>query len=312
MYSTLTIALLTLALLRQVYQAPKDHKNAADLQVLCDLMNLAKGSIAAPTLEQIPESALDDLERINISLADLKWRSTLAATAKDKKKDSQDCKSGADKEVCKAHYSRWEDHNIAVLEDTKGQKFPKISNDKLETTLGRSIAIAVSGLTAKAQAIRQDFNTVIGAPETPSHDKIRNLLAKAAYGASSSADAADKGCKVTLDNSRATACKLPAGASAVCETLICLCGRDSAQDKELCGAVASPSNANAAWASPQRDAKWAPVRSVCDAQAAQKLTPTYIRQTLAAALKRIKHCGDAGSNEALVLGTAHTDCSCQS
>nr|APD73756.1 variant surface glycoprotein 1125.1573 [Trypanosoma brucei] len=257
MYSTLVIVMLSLAQLRQVTPAANDHKNVADLQVLCDLMNLAKGSIDTQTVEQIPESALDELERINISVADPKWRSTLAATAQDKKKDSPDCKTPEDKEVCKPHYSRWEGHNIAVLEDTKGQHFPNIGEDKLESTLGRSISITTSGLTAKAQAIRHRFNDMIANPKTPTKSKVQNLLAIAVFAAPSTAEATDKSCQVALANDRQTACGLPNGATAVCETLICVCAQDASQNKQICGSTVSPNNQQTAWGKSQKAGKWA-------------------------------------------------------
>nr|APD73426.1 variant surface glycoprotein 1125.1178 [Trypanosoma brucei] len=310
MYSTLTIALLTLAQLRQVTPTPDHHKNVADLQVLCDLMNLAKGSIDTPTVEPIPETVLDDIERLNISLADPKWRSTLAATAQDKqKKDSEDCKTPGDKEVCKPHYRRWDDHNIAVLEDTKGQKFPKISNDKLESTLGRSVAITVSGLTAKAQAIKDSFNDMIANPKAPTISKAKNLLAAAVYGAPNAAAAADKSCQIALANTRQAACGLPNGATAVCETLICVRAQDGTQQKQICGSTASPDTQQTAWSTAEKANKWNPIKSVCDAADAPTLTAHYVRHTLAAALNRVQHCGQAGG-EALVIGTPHSDCTC--
>nr|APD75662.1 variant surface glycoprotein 1125.5609 [Trypanosoma brucei] len=275
MYSTLTIVILSLAQLRQVTPTPDHHTNAEDLQVLCGLMNLAKGSIDTPKVDEIPESELEDIERINISLADPNWRTNIAATpAAKQKKDAGECKEPGEKEVCKAHYRRWEEHNIAVLEDTKGQKFPNIGKDKLESTLGRSIAITVSGLAAKANTVRDTFTAKLAGERTATATNILNLLAKAAYKAETAADAQSKECKIKLGSTRATDCTLPKGATAVCETLLSVCAQDGTQQKEIFGTTASPNGQRGAWGESEKANKWNPIKSVCDAADPPKLTAT--------------------------------------
>nr|AGH60169.1 variant surface glycoprotein 1232 [Trypanosoma brucei] len=310
MYQAIAVIVSVLVHMQKCRGATNEHTNVADLQALCDLMNLAKGTYATPDTTEINQETLNEIEIINISVADPKWRSALATEPKTKKKNSDDCKPPANKEICKPYYERWEDHNIALAADKAGEKYPKIENSKLKTTLGRSTSIMISGLAERAAAIREQYNSEAAQHKGATSADVITQLTLAAAGPEAQR-ASTTACTITLTSNRADDCTLPKGTSAVCETLLCICALDSTKDKSLCGTVASPDGTNQAWGESNKNAKWTAINSVCSAQTLQTITPDLIRQRLQAALSRIKHHKDA-SGEHLVIGTAHTGGVCSS
>nr|APD75762.1 variant surface glycoprotein 1125.5723 [Trypanosoma brucei] len=246
MYQAIAVIVSVLVHMQKCRGATNAHTNVADFQALCDLMNLERETYATPDTTEINQEALNEIERINISVADPKWRSALATEQKKQKKDSDDCKQPAKKEICKPYYERWENHNIALAADKAGEQYPKIENSKLKAALGRSTSIMISGLAERAAAIRDQYNTQAAQHKGATTTDVITQLTLAAAGPN-----AEKGstatCTVTLTSTRATDCTLPKGTTAVCETLLCVCAQDDTQDKNLCGTVASPNSANQAW-----------------------------------------------------------------
>nr|APD72795.1 variant surface glycoprotein 1125.1614 [Trypanosoma brucei] len=246
MYHAIAVIVSVLVHMQKCRGATNEHTNVADLQALCDLMNLAKGTYATPDTTEINQEALNEIEIINISVADPKWRATLAAEAKNKKKDSADCKTPGSKERCKPYYELWENHNIALAADKAGEQYPKIDPAKLKAALGRSTSIMISGLAERAAAIRDQYNTQAAQHKGATSADVITQLTLAAAGPK-----AQKGntaaCTVTLTADRETDCTLPKGTTAVCETLLCVCALDNTQDKNLCEMIASPTTTNQAW-----------------------------------------------------------------
>nr|APD75018.1 variant surface glycoprotein 1125.4807 [Trypanosoma brucei] len=310
MYHAIAVIVSVLVHMQKCRGATNEHTNVADLQALCDLMNLAKGTYATPDTTEINQEALNEIEIINISVADPKWRATLAAEAKNKKKDSADCKTPGSKERCKPYYELWENHNIALAADKAGEQYPKIDPAKLKAALGRSTSIMISGLTERAAAIRDQYNTQAAQHKGTSTADVVTQLTLAAAGPNT-----EKGstvtCTVTLTSTRATDCTLPKGMTAVCETLLCVCAQDNTQNKNLCGTVASPDNRREAWGESSKSGKWNAINSVCAAQNKPTITPELIIQRLQAALSRIKHHINA-AGEHLIIGTAAAAGTCES
>nr|APD72884.1 variant surface glycoprotein 1125.2687 [Trypanosoma brucei] len=227
-----------------------------------------------------------------------------------KKKDSADCKPPGDKEICKPYYERWENHNIALTADEKGEQYPKIETAKLKTALGRSTSIMISGLAERAAAIRDQYNTQAAQHKGATSADVITQLTLAAAGPEAQR-ASTTACTITLTSNRATDCTLPKGMTAVCETLLCVCAQDNTQNKNLCGTVASPNSANQAWEDSNKNGKWTAINSVCAAQNKPTITPELIRQRLQAALSRIKHHINA-VGEHLIIGTAAAAGTCES
>ncbi|SCU72680.1 Trypanosomal VSG domain containing protein, putative [Trypanosoma equiperdum] len=283
MYQAIAVTVSVLVHMQKCEEATNEHTNVADLQALCDLVNLAKGTYATPDTTEINQETLNEIEIINISVADPKWRSALATEPKNKKKDSADCKPPGDKEICKPYYERWENHNIALAADKEGEQYPKIETAKLKTALGRSTSIMISGLTERAAAIREQYNAQAAQHKGATSADVITQLTLAAAGPEAQR-ASTTACTITLTSNRATDCTLPKGTSAVCETLLCICALDSTKDKSLCGTVASPDNRREAWGESSKSGKWNAIDSVSSAQNKQVVSAHLIRQRLQAAL----------------------------
>nr|ARB50541.1 variant surface glycoprotein [Trypanosoma brucei] len=311
MLQSVTLTLITMvafAVKRQATAAAGEYKNQKHLHNLCQLVALTKASLENEDTAEISSAQLDELERINMSLAHPIFKEKLPTKAAEKKYGSAYCQPPGNKEECKENHGRWEDVFIAMHDNGKLKDIYKVKKEQLTSTSGRSAAMQIQLLLKKAEQIREEYNTGSLAALTSPSKTVTQLIHEAIYGKAAQTDLTKDTCEVTLTSGRGDDCNGDVGRTAVCATLMCLCAKEGAQDKELCGSAAS-SNAGGSWGQAQRASIWNNIKSVCKAYQAPAVTPVKIRALIQNALAAVTTVENGGGDH-LVLGKAHTDGTC--
>nr|APD75149.1 variant surface glycoprotein 1125.4965 [Trypanosoma brucei] len=303
----LALAMLLITASDYTDAAPGDSKNIQHLHNLCRFVALKQITTLPGDVSEISPAETEELEKINISLANPEWKTTFATSPQNKKQSKPECTPPDNKPQCNQQYAKWEDLWVQVhaTEDSKKQYL--LPKSKLMSPEGRAAAVSVQALLVEAEAVITAYNlyrqTALGHQEgTP-----QQLIHEAIFGTPKPVDLTKTDTAVTLTANRGNDCSGDVGRQAVCSTLICICANAGTQDKELCGTVASPSTPSG-WGDAQKATMWNAALSVCNTYPSTKPLPEKIYQliTQALATAEAKNTGD----DHITLGESGADGSC--
>nr|APD74810.1 variant surface glycoprotein 1125.4286 [Trypanosoma brucei] len=303
----LALAILLITASDNTDAAAGEYKNIKHLHNLCRLVALKQITTLQGDVSEISPAETEELEKINISLANPEWKATFATSPQNKKQSKPECTPPDNKPQCNQQYAKWEDLWVQVhaTEDSKKQYL--LPKSKLMSPEGRAAAVSVQSLLVEAEAVMTTYNLYRQTALSHQEGTPQQLIHEAIFGTPKPADLTKTDTAVTLTANRGNDCSGDVGRQAVCSTLICICANAGTQDKELCGTVASPSTPSG-WGDAQKATMWNAVLSVCSKYPTTKPSPEQIYQLIATAL--VPAQAKNSNADHVTLGEAPTSGSC--
>nr|ARB50674.1 variant surface glycoprotein [Trypanosoma brucei] len=285
-----------------------ENKNAAELNALCELINLAHGDATELNDASIGTSDLGVIEALNMSLAGPEWSAQFSDDASKPTEDPIPCKGEPENGACKIQWQHWEAVKAKAKQDETRPEKLSVSSDKLTSAPVRAAAFQLAGIAAQAMQLKTDWETQYKPAVTGLADAILGLLNTAAYGNATLPETENELCDFTITSGRQTMCELPNAGKALCIATICICAKGSTQSKDICGDGTTP-NPNA-WNSGNFKTHFTTYNTLCKKAKKIKITATAIETRLAALKAMYKTVGHA-SGSSLVLGTPTADNTCK-
>nr|AGH59950.1 variant surface glycoprotein 1005 [Trypanosoma brucei] len=227
MHKTLEIAaVLALSITLKATAANGDNNKAAT--VICKILKLAATASKTEPDYSIPQADVDYIEGLNMSLAHPSWSSQFPSDSKKGETDAKGCDKNDKEQACKKQWVKWQNSRFNFKEDNaRPDKLP-ISEDKLRSYQGQAAAMKLAMLASKAQAISETQTTQTSGQEIPTMAQVIADLQSAAFGEPKTDLTEANRCKVEGGSSRASCCTLGQNLKALCQALVCLCGKDGA------------------------------------------------------------------------------------
>nr|APD73398.1 variant surface glycoprotein 1125.1141 [Trypanosoma brucei] len=285
-----------------------ENKNAAELNTLCELINLAHGDATELNDASIDTADRDVIEALNLSLADHEWSEQFSDDASKPNDDPVPCKDKPASDPCKLQWKRWEAVRAKAKQDSTWPEKLSISSDKLTSAPVRAAAFQLAGIAAQAVQLKTHWETQYKPAVKGLTEAILGMLNTAAYGKETLPAADSERCDFAISTSRKAMCELPNACKALCIATICICAKGSSQNKDICGDTVTP-NANA-WSSGNFKAHYTTYNTLCKKAEKIKITASAIETRLAALKAMYKNVGHA-NGRSLVLGTATSDNTCK-
>nr|APD73512.1 variant surface glycoprotein 1125.1279 [Trypanosoma brucei] len=307
---TKTAALIAVLLAPDVAcTATDEHVNVLELQTLCQLVILADTGITNEFQKPLTEEVSDELERLNLSVAENAWRGKLKTLGTPTAPQHDPCLQTPKPETCSPQYKRWEALNIAMHAKENTQKYKKFSDTKLFSPTGRAATIAISAAVEQALELKDNYNRELAESPPELAMTAAEYVKKAVYGSKAPTGSPTPECTPALGGTKATDCKLPKAGEEICISMLSLCAQDGTQNKPVCGTSASPDPSGWTWADTNKQAIWGHIHSVCKAKAPPKLDAATLAAAVTSVQTIIKHHSHA-SGESLVIGTPGNNPNC--
>nr|AGH60339.1 variant surface glycoprotein 1408 [Trypanosoma brucei] len=307
MMQALALAILLVTASTGTDAVTGDSKHIQHLHNLCRLVALKQITALPGDVSEISPAETEELEKINISLANPEWKATFATQAAEKKQSKPECTPPANKPQCSQQYAKWEDLWVQVHATEDSKKEYLLPKSKLMSPEGRAAAVSVQALLVEAREVQEAYNSYRKSALTHEDGTAHQLIHEAIFGTSKQTDLAQTECAVTLTGNRGNDCGGKPGKQALCATLVCICAQDTTQDKELCGAAASRSGPTG-WNNAQKPTMWQPILSVCKNYPKPSPTAQQINQLISTALAAAERKNTGGDH--VTLGKSGNDGSC--
>nr|APD75291.1 variant surface glycoprotein 1125.5151 [Trypanosoma brucei] len=280
--------------------------NAAEFNILCDVISLAESEKTLTTVQPAPNSQYDELLRLNMTVADEKWQKMFLKTADPKvwhktRPDTIAEPGGWD--------SNWASWAKAAEEITQADKMAEIKKFKLEEanpnqltqirTELKKLAAAAKSKMADRQALQDKLSKPAG--------NLGETLKDIAYGNKQQTRNSVKAAN-SFDGGAAAYATVCGGAAAtnklttVAGTIACLCNKAAVNNEEAaCGRSAKLSTSQWTVGNPPNDDVIKEPLKFCNKDSQAPLTSDSMYRILESISRQIKVSGTDG-----ILGTQHS------
>nr|AGH59930.1 variant surface glycoprotein 761 [Trypanosoma brucei] len=299
--SVAMISVLYLATLPHSTYADDGHaQNLAEMDAICQLIKLAKIGADAAKPVVLNTADIEDIKTINISLADPEWRKGFPSEPTTQQVKPSDCTAEDKRLQCDSAWQEFQKWNIRAAQQEKSDPNKRLPVSATTAPVGRAAAVTIAGIAAQAQQLVDSFVQTHGDATKTVQDKVNKALKLAAYGRNDATGADSEICQAADKGDQENNCKLPTVGSALCVTLVCVCGKNSAtQDQDVCGAATTPQVGS--WNKDGIKNAFATLAPVCDKAKGTPATSTDILAALRK-LKGMVKTTKNGATNAMVLG----------
>nr|ARB50731.1 variant surface glycoprotein [Trypanosoma brucei] len=281
-----------------------DAKNLAELDVLCDIVNLRQAKDTGLLTVQNVEPTYKIIEALNISLAHPDWakqfptKPPTGTGQQDPWKDNN--------ELLQCH-KQWKTHAKANIKAHSegvrpGNKY--IDDDTKRSAQGQAAALTLAAIAAHAQHLKETHATDIKPAIEGDKARIDGFINKAVFGHDPAGKTDEDRCMTPTGSTRQDICKDDNLGNSICTTLACVCSKQTnTMTIEICSAPTTQDLAAAAGEPTAYKTAGNELIIMCEAHATAEITPAAIRRAASRPRKLWKTFGTGGTL-AVYLGTA--------
>nr|AGH61271.1 variant surface glycoprotein 818 [Trypanosoma brucei] len=309
----LVSAVLFLFLLSTTEQASAvgddDAKNLAELDALCDIVNLRQAKDTGLPAVQSVEATYEIIEALNMSLAHPDWAKQFPTKPPTGTDQEDPCKDNNELPQC---HKQWQAHakaNIKAHSDAirPGNKY--IDDAKKRSAEGQAAALTLAAITAHAQHLAETHATDMKPAIDGAKARIDAYINKAVFGQDPAGKTAGARCKTPTGSTRQDICKDNNVGDSICTTLACVCSKSGdTMTADICSASTTqevnPDTTPANYAT-----AGSTLIAMCEKHGRPELTASAIR-TAAGRPRQLWKTFATGGAIAVYLGTKGTAANC--
>nr|ARB50643.1 variant surface glycoprotein [Trypanosoma brucei] len=301
------VLLVALTILHAAHRVKANDTNAKNMAIfndICDLIAVATGST-----DHIPEPALEttvinNLETINMSLADANWRATIPNEGTPEANDPQACKqSGADP-TCKETYKAWVKSKKNIETESNLPKNTKLTPDNLKSVQAQIAATTLPVLIAKARHVKAVYDINIKKTLEYVKQGLNSDVNTALYGKATAVGPNNGLCDITPVTSRESTCKINKQAKALCVAAVCVCGEHSTQSGKICEGNLAVTVTD--WTATSLKTPFGTIKDKCDKVPKRQLTSQALTSAIDKLLSKTQTRNANDGTEGIYIGVAST------
>nr|APD73085.1 variant surface glycoprotein 1125.248 [Trypanosoma brucei] len=280
-----------------------DAKNLAELDALCDIVNLRRAKdTVLPVVEDV-EATYEIIEALNMSLAHPDWLKRFPKKPSMDSGDKSPCKDNNELPQC---HIQWQAHARANIKAHSegvrpGNKY--IADDTKRSAEGQAAALTIAAIATHAQHLKESHASNIKPAIDGAKARIDGHINKAVFGQEPGPKQGGERCKAPTGSSRADICKDDNVGDSICTTLACVCSKESGtMTTDICSAHTTQNLAGSASVPSAYATAGNALITMCETHTKVDLNPATIRRAASRPRSLWKTIG-AGGSRAVYLGT---------
>nr|AGH60207.1 variant surface glycoprotein 1273 [Trypanosoma brucei] len=297
--ATFEVILTVVTLASTSFADDTNAKHLAELEALCQVIAVGMQPLTDLDAASTDLATPTKLRTINMSISELSWQGQFTKTESGRQAEPKYCSGAADQTSCKSMWKQWETDAIAASEATNLPQNKKIPAENLNGPQAAAARLAIGQLIAltnkKVSLFNSKEQTKIKAATTTTKTKISTAL----FGKEAVPSDPTDACAGAAATSRQLTCKVEAKPSTVCRAAVCLCGKDSTQNQDVCGQAVTHNDIK--WSTTQLQTPFENIFKKCKQKKSGKLTANNLQAALNNVLSYLKQ-HKQGTSVTLVLG----------